>query len=550
MGDVMTIVHRVPRALAWLCLGLCACPAPGGGGGATDTGSSGTGGGTTATATTGATGEAPTTSGGSTGSGAPTTGPTEEPDPNRLLHYFGEVPLLPFEDNVERCASWRLNNDAPLYVQAVELFNEGSYHHSNWIVVPEDEYDGADGFWNCADRGFEEIGATMKGTVLFAQSTQSYHEEQRLAEGAVVKIPPRHKVVGLLHTLNLSPLESESGLWMALHLIHPKDVVGVVTPMSMQYKALDIPALAESRFTGKCDLAVPYGIITLGQPLALRLHYILPHYHYLGNYFDVKVIGGLLDGQSVYNLEGFNGEGNGKTFDPPLDLPGATGLAFTCGYDNWRNEPVQWGNGDGEMCVMLALVETGAVMGASVDTFNGVVDVKDGIQYFEGLCLAAGVPKNDNQGPPTEAEKNGPMYLPPVDPADQNPPPLPSCKDADPAVPPAEPATLTSLRETLFTPACTFSACHGKTAVAGLDLLAADLHAELMNHQVVGNAGMPLVTPGDPDKSWLYQVLSKCTPLDKDGNPRSHMPLNAPFLMNEAVIAKVRGWIESGALDN
>lgn len=61
-------------------------------------------------------------------------------------------------------------------------------------------------------------------------------------------------------------------------------------------------------------------------------------------------------------------------------------------------------------------------------------------------------------------------------------------------------------------PACTFSACHGKTAIAGLDLLAADLHAELMNHDVVTATDLPLVTPGDPDNRWLYQVLSRCDP--------------------------------------
>lgn len=539
-------MQRTPRPLFWTCALLLACRSPGGGGGSDSDTSSGT---STSTSTTGTTGTSEAASEtAASSSGAPTTGGPVE-DPNRIVHYFGAVPLLPFEDNVARCASWRLDNDKPIYVQAVGLYNEGSFHHSNWIVVPEDEYAGPDGFWNCADRGFEEIGATMKGTVLFAQSTQSYTEEQRLAAGAVIKVPPRHKVVGLLHTLNASPRESESGLWMALDLIHPADVKGVVTPMSMQYKgALEIPGLQESRFTGVCDLSVPYSLITF-EPLALRLHYILPHYHYLGNYFDVTVIGGLLDGQSVYQLGGFNGEGNGKTFDPPLDLPGATGLRFTCGYDNWRNETIKWGNGDGEMCVMLALVETGAVMGASVDTFNHVVDVKDGIHYYEGLCIAAGVPKNDNQGPPSDEEKAAPMYLPPQDPG-QQPPPLPSCRDVPEGAVAEAPITLTSLKETIFAPGCTFSACHGKAALAGLDLGAADLHAELLGHPVSGDVGMPLVTPGDPDKSWLYHVLSRCEPKDKGGFVRAHMPFNAPILLDPELVAKVRDWIAAGALDD
>src|SRR4030095_2090934 len=122
-------------------------------------------------------------------------------------------------------------------------------------------------------------------------------------------------------------------------------------------------------------------------------HYILPHYHYLGNYFDVTVRGGVMDGQSIYNLDGFNGEGNGPTFDPPLHLEGATGLNFTCGYDNWTDQTIAWGNGMGEMCVLLALIESEAQIGASVDTFSHVADMTDGIPIYEGACFGVAVKK-------------------------------------------------------------------------------------------------------------------------------------------------------------
>jgi hypothetical protein len=481
----------------------------------------------------------------------PATGGDGPPGETAVVsHYFGRIPLLPLTDDAGRCASWRLDNARPLYVQSVVLDNEGSFHHSNWIVVPEEEYAGPDGLWDCEDRGFEEIAAAQKGTVLYSQSTQTFHEEQTLSPGAVVKIPPRHKIVGLLHTLNTSPRADESGLWLTLDLIHPKDVETIVTPLTMQYKALDIPAQAESRFTGKCDLSAAHAFADPLQPLDLRLHYILPHYHYLGNYFDVTVIGGEHAGESVYNLEGFSGEGNGLTFDPPLKLPGATGLQFTCGYDNWKNESVQWGYGDGEMCVLLALVDSDVKLGASVDSFNMLVADADDIQYYEGLCVAAGVARQADQGPPTASEREGDLYVPPTDPDQQDVPPTPTCRDADPAAPADDPPTLTSLRETVFGPSCTFSACHGKAAIAGLDLLAADLHAELLGHEVAGAAGMPLVTPGEPDESWLYQLVSQCEPQRADGSAARHMPLNAPILLDDALVAKLRAWIAAGAQDD
>ncbi len=475
-------------------------------------------------------------------------GPTGPPETRRITHAFGELPLTARDDDANRCASWRLNNEEALYVQSVQLANEGSFHHSNWVVVPEDQYPGEDGYWRCSDRGFEEVSAAQKGTVLFAQSTQSYDEEQRLAEGAVIKIPPRHKIVGLLHTLNTSPRATTSGLWLTLELQHPRAVSTIVSPMSMAYRALDIPGEQESRFTGVCDLSAAHSLVS-PLPLDLRVHYILPHYHYLGNYFDVTVIGGERDGESIYHLTGFNGEGNGKTFDPPLALPGATGLRFTCGYDNWRNQSVQWGNGDGEMCVMLALVESDAVMGATVDALNRLVGATEDMSFYEGLCLAGAVARQASQGPPSAAERDGPLYVPPVEPGDEDLPPVPACVDVDPAIAADEPATLGSIRDTIFAPSCGFSACHGETAVAGLDLQADDLHGMLMHHPVTGSE-LPLITPGDPERSWLYHLLSRCEPETAAGQVAPHMPLNAPFLLDPALVNKVRAWIAAGALDN
>lgn len=467
-----------------------------------------------------------------------------------ITHAFGPIDLPPMSDDVSMCASWTLDNAKPVYVNEVEMANLGSFHHSNWFVVPEDKFEGDDGYWPCADRGFDEINASAQGAVvLFAQSTQSYTENQRLAAGSVVKIPERYKVVATLHTLNASPEPSQTSLWLTLYPIHPKDVSTVVTALSIQYKDLHIPALSEARFTANCDLGTPYWL-SQGEPLAMRLHYILPHYHYLGNHFEVKVQGGLRDGEVVYSLDGFNGTANGLTFDPPLDLPGATGLSVTCGYDNWRSEDIEWGNGGGEMCVMLALIDSNATMGASVDLGNHLVDVQDGVQMYEGVCLGIALDKNPDQSMPDMTEVLAPLYLPPVDPDDQGVPPVPACQDSNPAVQPQGAATLSRVRDNVLVPYCTYSSCHGVSGAADLDLSATDLHGELMNHEVVADVSLPLVEPGDPEGSHLYQRLARCEAVDDAGHPLSHMPYNAPFLLDDELVALVRAWIEDGAPDN
>jgi hypothetical protein len=476
----------------------------------------------------------------------------DEPLTATITHRFGELTLTPYEER-EDCLQWTLDNDEAIYVQKVTLSNLGYWHHSNWFVVPEDTFAGEDGYYNCSDRGFTEIGAATAGTVLFAQSTQSFVEEQQTGEGAVIKIPPRHKVVAGIHLLNAGPSTVDTDLFMTLDLIHPKDVSIVLTPFRLSYLDLQIPPLAESHFTGRCDTLAEKYMGATGQPLDIKLHYVLPHYHYLGNYFNLTFTGGggELDGQTVYEHSGFDGGANGLTFDPPLDISSITGLRYTCGYDNWRDVEVNWGIGDQEMCVMLGLAESRVLMDITVT--GGTVAVgqtPEGVYEFEGPCGVLAVAKNPAQGPPTSAEIEGPFYIPPTKPEDENIPPVPECEDHDPSVEPELEPTLTNVFAGVFNQSCAFNACHGSSGgAAGLDLQAADLHAELLGHETLGNPGMALVEPGDPDNSWLYQVMSQCAPMGETG-VRPHMPLNAPFLMEDEAIAIVREWIAAGALND
>jgi hypothetical protein len=143
------------------------------------------------------------------------------------------------------------------------------------------------------------------------------------------------------------------------------------------------------------------------------------------------------------------------------------------------------------------------------------------------------------------------LYVPPSDPADDDLPPVPPCIDHDPGAAAHEPATLSSIRDTLFAASCTYSSCHGgPNSAAGLDLRADDLHTELLEHGVTSATSRPLVVPGDPDGSWLFQLISRCEPTDDAGNVVAHMPRNAPTLSDPALVAKVRAWIEAGAQDD
>ncbi len=468
-------------------------------------------------------------------------GPLEEAT---ISHFYGTWELEPYEE-VWPCASWTLHNEQALYVNATTLNNGGMYHHSTWMVVPEDYYEGPDGFWDCDARGFSEVEAAVSGTVLIAQSTQSTYERQFYGEGVVVKIPPHHKIVAQNHMLNVANRKIETGTTMSLELIHPKLVETVLKPFRMAYWDLHIPPGIESDHVADCDLDGRYQMAT-GREIDMKIHFLLPHTHDLGKRFYVDIVGGPRDGERIVDIDGFNARGNGVRFDDPIDMTGATGLRMTCGYMNPTDEEIGWGFGDQEMCEMLGMADSDAIIDMGVDKFEPL-GAQAGVETFGGSCGGIGLLPSSKQTLPTQKEIDGDLYLPPLSEEDQAIDPVPQCVDFEPGTTPDGPTTLSSIRDTVF-PSCTWSACHGgESPAAGLNLAAEDLHAELLNHSVAADSNMALVEPGDADRSWLYQRLALCEPTGASGGAYAHMPLGDPVLMDAALIAKVRAWIEDGA---
>lgn len=463
-----------------------------------------------------------------------------------LVHNFGSRTLAGGAEE-QPCVQWSFHNDRPLYVNTVTLSNDGAFHHSNWLVVPETSFVGDDGYFDCDSRGYSEVNAAIQGTVLFAQSTQSREEVQDLADGVAIKIPPYAKVIGGLHMLNISTEERTTDLRMRIDILHPRDVETVVTPFRLSYYDLNIAPNGETRLSSTCDLAAPYQAFT-GSPLDMKLHWALPHYHELGNYFRLEVVGGPLDGQNLFELEGFNAEANGVSFSPAIDLTGATGLRFTCGYNNPRDEPVHWGIGNQEMCVMLGLVEGDALFDAGVNSGDMITGTDaDGRELHEGPCTVTMLPKNANQAMPSDEEIAAPLYAPPSDEDPNVVTVVPECEDTPDAEPAKFAPTLSTIKGAIFVPSCAYSSCHDAVNPAfGLDLVSDGLHDRLLAHQVQHDTTMPLIDPGNADGSWLYHMMSDCEP----AAGVTPMPRNAPNLLEPGLVATVREWIDGGAADN
>jgi hypothetical protein len=321
----------------------------------------------------------------------------------RYGNHFGTVTLKPGEELNGLCQSFALNNETELWVNAVEFITEGYYHHSNWFFVPEGKHEYQDGTWyDCYDNGFQEITAALLGGVLFAQSTQVNQELQRFPEGVAVRIPPYSRIIGATHLLNYQPEEVKTELIMNVYAIPAEEVTVKLSPFRLTYYPLDIPAKSVSEFTATCDLKKLFQE-TVSSDVDLKLYYIMPHYHDLGHDFRLSVSGGPDDGKMLFDLGGFGSDPFGKAFDPPIDLSEATGLTFTCGYNNPRDVSVGWGIGDQEMCVMLGFAASPIAFDVSVEKNEVLGPDENGIVQNTGACTGMGFFFSQNKagGTPT-----------------------------------------------------------------------------------------------------------------------------------------------------
>jgi hypothetical protein len=297
-------------------------------------------------------------------------------------------------EDEDTCQSWTLNNPTELWVNAITQHNDGGYHHANWFFVPDDQFKLPDGTWPCGANQFDELVAALEGGYLFALSTQSHDETQTLPAGSAIRIPPYSRIIGASHLLNTGDVAVTTTMRLALATIPAQQVTAKLAPARISYHDLHIDPSASSAFTADCLLDDSYMQIQ-HRPLQYKLMYTLTHYHGLGTYQQLSILGGPRDGEVIMRHDGF-GNNAGTAIDPPVDLAaaGARGLRLTCGYTNPRSAPVGWGIGDQEMCVIALQAVTD--IGFDADVVAGA-DANVGVSptgeiEHQGACTLTAFP--------------------------------------------------------------------------------------------------------------------------------------------------------------
>ncbi len=290
-------------------------------------------------------------------------------------------------EDEDTCQSWTLNNPTELWVNSITQKNGGGYHHANWFFVPDNNYALPDGPWPCGENNFHELPAALQGGYLFALSTQSHEETQTLPVASAIRIPPYSRLIGASHLLNASDVDVTTTMEVTIRTIPPQDVVSKLAPARIQYLDLNLDPGAKSSFTTECSIGEANANLW-NEPLEYKLFYTLSHYHVLGQYQQLEILGGPRDGEVIMRHEGL-GDNAGTAIDPPLDLiaAGAHGLRLTCGFDNPRAVPVGWGIGDQEMCVIALQAVTNIGWAGDVNQGDAKVGVAaNGEVQHRGPC--------------------------------------------------------------------------------------------------------------------------------------------------------------------
>jgi hypothetical protein len=305
-------------------------------------------------------------------------------DGTLMQHDFPEITSMGGQEILGNCRSWTLNNPTELWINAVELDQDEASHHSNWLFVPDDQFDGPDGIWRCHDRSYDELTAALAGGVLYAQSTQATHEVQKFPNAAAVRIPPYSRIISDVHILNATQATVTGHARLSLYVLSPSELKTKLAPFHLGFNTLDIPPMMSSRNAASCDLYSAFES-AFNTPPNAKLYYILPHFHALGYHFFVKHVAGPRDGQLLFDSTGAVGEARGRAFNPPLDLTGDEGLAFGCDFDNPTPDTVGWGFGNQEMCELLGFTDSPLVWDSSIGMVTQA-DSQDGLPTYSGPC--------------------------------------------------------------------------------------------------------------------------------------------------------------------
>jgi hypothetical protein len=265
------------------------------------------------------------------------------PEPPRagFRLVMAPVDLAPGEERVS-CVSWPFPPQARSLIYSAQMMTTVGLHHSNVFSPVLDPVEGPNPHPECrpgADDAFARIELGVPD-VLFANSTQVEGGEWlTFPAGMAYRFHPDREVVASVHLLNSGAEPMRAEVVYDFYTMPDDKLEQELAPFAMDNQLFEVPPNQTQTTTASCAVGS-------GQLVSL-----MPHTHQFSERFSVDVIGAGGGVRTIYDDEGFDRESDIAVLSPPVVLEHE--LRYSCTFANTKSEPLVYGLGDQEMCILF-----------------------------------------------------------------------------------------------------------------------------------------------------------------------------------------------------
>jgi hypothetical protein len=270
------------------------------------------------------------------------------------------------------CVAWPFPAQKRDLVYAAKIYTSGGLHHSNVYSSVIDPQLGNNPYPGChpgADDVFAQIGEGIPD-VLFANSTQVQGAETLLfPAGMAYRLHLDREVVANVHLLNTTPEPITAEVVYDFYTMPEDALEEELVPLVLDNEVIDVPAMQTG--TSEADCPVWNGSIVS----------LMPHNHEFTDRFLVETIDANEQSTVIYEKTGFDTDTDIAVFDEPISLDSVDRLRFSCRYVNTKSEPLGYGLGDQEMCILFGYMfpPSEQFAGYQLDAEEGCTTVKIGL---------------------------------------------------------------------------------------------------------------------------------------------------------------------------
>ncbi|WP_276374499.1 hypothetical protein [Chryseolinea sp. H1M3-3] len=240
-----------------------------------------------------------------------------------------------------------VGNESEIFVKSIALTMRKNSHHflvnSFSDEIPSNQIPEINTIRDLRDANNNYIMSTVAQMEyqIPTVASQTPALQYNFPPGVALKMPPRHKLDVNLHYVNKTSTSFQGECYINLFTMSAGQVV---------YEA-------QSIFLSNDDIFLPPNQKTIANKTfsvtqTMKIFMLTSHTHRLGERFEIQIVGGLRNGEIIYNSSNWH-HPEVKTFDPPLELVQGQSLKMMVTYDNTTNKSVKFGlTSEDEMAII------------------------------------------------------------------------------------------------------------------------------------------------------------------------------------------------------